>query len=80
MKSMILLEWSVPNYSHARGDSGKEPISIVTEWRKNLGEKPAQSGGPVPLLPDKPVVCSNSSKVDCKWSTGSRVFFSPMAV
>ncbi len=35
----------------------------VTERRKKPCEKPGSVGGPVPLRPDEPVVCSNCSKV-----------------
>ncbi len=46
----------------ARGENGKEQNS-VTEWRKRPRKKPGSVRGPVPLLPDEPVVCSNYSKV-----------------
>ncbi len=34
---------------------------------KKPWEKPGSVGGPVPLRPDEPVVCSNCSKVFSNW-------------
>ncbi len=51
---------------HARGDSSKEPKLHQTERRKKPWEKPGSVGGPVPLRPDEPVVCSNCSKVSVR--------------
>ncbi len=41
--------------------------SIGDRMEKKPWEKPGSVGGPVPLRPDKPVVCSNCSKVRVLW-------------
>ncbi len=37
--------------------------SIGDRMEKKPWEKPVSFGGPIPLWPDEPVVCSNCSKV-----------------
>ncbi len=52
---------------HARGEEGtkraRNQNSIGDRMEKKPWEKPGSVGGPVPLRPDEPVVCSNCIKV-----------------
>ncbi len=63
MKSMILLEMKCPQLSKPEVTEARNQNSIGDRMEKKPLEKPGSVGGPVPLRPDEPVVCSNCSKV-----------------
>ncbi len=60
---MILLEINIPQLSMPEATAAKNQNSIGDRMEKKPWEKPGSVGGPVPLWPDEPVVCSNCSKV-----------------
>ncbi len=63
---MILLEIKCPQLSKPEATVTRNQNSIGDRTeKKTLGET-RLSRGPVPLWPDKPVVCSNCSKVSVR--------------
>ncbi len=63
MKSVISLEMKCPQLSKPEATAPRNQNSIGDRMEKKTWEKPGSVGGPVPLRPDEPVVCSNCSKV-----------------
>ncbi len=63
MKSMILLEIKCPQLSKPEATAARNQNSISDRMKKKPWEKPGSVGGPVPLWPEEPVVCSNCIKV-----------------
>ncbi len=60
---MIVLEMKCPQLSKPEATAARNENSIGDRMEKKPWEKPGSVGGPVPLRPDKSVVCSNCSKV-----------------
>ncbi len=60
---MILLEMMIPQLSMPEATAARNQNSIGDRMEKKPWEKPGSVGGPVPLRPDEPIVCSNSIKV-----------------
>ncbi len=58
---MILLEMKCPQLSKPEATAARNQNSIGDRMEKKPCEKPGSVGGPVPLWPDKPAVCSNCS-------------------
>ncbi len=63
IKSMIVLQVKCPQLSKPEATAARNENSIGDRMEKKPWEKPGSVGGPVPLRPDEPVVCSNCSKV-----------------
>ncbi len=71
---MIVLEMKCPQLSKPDATAARNENSIGDRMEKKPWEKPGSVGGPVPLRPDEPVVCSNCSKVRVQvvhWFQGS---------
>ncbi len=60
---MIVLEMKCPQLSKPEATVARNENSIGDRMEKKPWEKPGLVGGPVPLRPDEPEVCSNCSKV-----------------
>ncbi len=60
---MLLLEMKCPQLSMPEATATRNQNSIGDRMEKKPWEKPGSVGGPVPLRPDEPVVCSNCIKV-----------------
>ncbi len=58
IKSMIVLEMKCPQLSKPEATAARNENSIGDRMEKKPWEKPGSVGGPVPLRPDKSVVCS----------------------
>ncbi len=63
IKSVISLEMMIPQLRKLEVTAARNENSIGDRMEKKPWEKPGSVGGPVPLRPDEPVVCSNCSKV-----------------
>ncbi len=63
IKSMIVLQVKCPQLSKPEATAARNENSIGDRMEKKSWEKPGSVGGPVPLRPDKSIVCSNCSKV-----------------
>ncbi len=63
LKSMILLEMKIPQLSMPEATAARNQNCIGDRMEKKPWEKPGSVGGPVPLRPEEPVVCSNCIKV-----------------
>ncbi len=66
IKSVISLEMKCPQLSKPEATVARNQNSIGDRTEKKPWEKPGSVGGPVPLWPDEPVVCSNCSKVSVR--------------
>ncbi len=60
---MIVLEVKIPQLSMPETTAARNQNSIGDRMEKKPLEKPGSVGGPVPLRPDEPIVCSNCIKV-----------------
>ncbi len=73
---MVLLEMKCPQLSKPEATAARNQKSIGDRMEKKPWEKPGSVGGPVPLRPDEPVVCSNESmafiKTLIKWGAKKR--------
>ncbi len=59
IKPVISLEMKCPLLSKPEATTASNQNSICDRMEKKPWEKPGSVGGPVPLWPDEPVVCSN---------------------
>ncbi len=66
IKSVITLEMKCPQLSKPEATTARNQNSISDRTEEKPWEKPGSVGGPVPLRPDEPVVCSNCSKVSVR--------------